>query len=163
MAYSWSWAARSRRGCQPSTAHWPCCSKSSSPQTPTPEVGLMGAAAGSGKGLGSPYTHQQPSQSCHCPRLSFCFSPPQPVPSTPCSPQGAHTQRICACTSLQGHVSRPVCNPECERQSSPHFSLLSPFCGGGMKALLETGGRGHCHTGTRAGGELGSDSRRHPP
>ncbi|XP_069417078.1 tetratricopeptide repeat protein 22 isoform X3 [Ovis canadensis] len=69
--------------------------------------------------------------------LSLSLSPPLPVPLKELTPV---TQQMRARTSLQGHVSRPVCNPECERQNSPHFSLLSPFCGGGMKALLEMGG-----------------------
>lgn len=41
MASSWSWAARSRGGCQPSTARWPCSGRSSSPRTPTTEVGVL--------------------------------------------------------------------------------------------------------------------------
>lgn len=44
MASCWRWAARSRKGCQPSTAPWPYCSKSSSPQTPDTKVGTPGGA-----------------------------------------------------------------------------------------------------------------------
>lgn len=60
MASSWSWAERSRRGCPPSTAHWPCSAKSSSPWTPSTEVG---------RGDGG----EQPV--CHCP------PPPSPRPT----------------------------------------------------------------------------------
>lgn len=42
MASFWRWAARSRRGCQPSTVLWPCSAKSSSPQTRDTKVGTPG-------------------------------------------------------------------------------------------------------------------------
>ena len=108
---------------------------------PPPRSGSWGRQRGVGRGWALPAHISSPASlvtvSASSSFLPLSLSPPLPVPLKELTPV---TQRICACTSLQGHVSRPVCNPECERQSSPHFSLLSPFCGGGMKALLETGG-----------------------
>lgn len=79
MASSWSRAARSRRGCPPSTARWPCCGTCSSPRTPVTEVGPRGWAEWQ-PGPHGPCTHHK-----HCRPLALS-PPPHCVPCLCLSP-----------------------------------------------------------------------------
>lgn len=67
-----------------STGRWPCCSKSSSPRTPSPEVGLMRAAGGEGRGRALPAHISSPASLVTVPTsrsvfLSLSLSPPLPT------------------------------------------------------------------------------------